>query len=641
MKKKSTLVIIAIAAVISFFSFKESSNSETYTATYHQHIGAFRTSLQELIQVITQNDLASDTGNAHILDAISAARQQMKNADIWLRYLEPIAYKKINGPLPVEWETEVFEKFELPYKRECAGLTLAELYLEEENKTKDSLLALVRSAYTATDVFLADSITTNITDYHHFYLCNRLYLLNLAAIYTTAFECPNTDQVIPELRTMMNGVNSIYQSFNISYPEQRLSPTFMELYRQATAFVKGQPDDPGKFDHYEFIKDYVNPLYVMNQRMINKYKVASRNLVDYSLTKNEVSIFDKALYNGQDPRGIFSRAKTQEALDEIDRMGKLLFYDPILSGNNMRSCASCHKPTEFFTDTMSKTAFHFDHQNMLPRNTPSLVNSSFNHLLMADGKHYTLQRQAKDVISNPIEMGCKPEEIVKKVMSCKDYKKGFEYLLQYTPTEKEVTLEHIVSALTFYYSKFSKYYSPFDQAMNGYESLSHEAQAGFNIFMSKAQCATCHFVPQFNGVKPPYIGSEFEVLGVPADTGYKQLSADKGRYDVFQANETMHAFRTGSVRNASYTKPYMHNGVFNTLEEVVEFYNAGGGAGRGLDVPNQTLGSDSLHLTKEEKRLLITFIQSLDEDVKFEPAPEKLPKSKMRALNARKPGGVY
>lgn len=641
MKKKSTLVIIVIAAVIFSFSFKESSNSETYTATYHQHIGSFRSSLEELMQVIEQNDIASDTGNAHILEAISAARKELKNADIWLRYLEPIAYKKINGPLPVEWETEVFEKFEQPYKRECAGLTLAELYLEEEGKTKDSLLALVKSAYTATDVFLADSITTNLEDYHHFYLCNRLYLLNLAAIYTTAFECPNADMVIPELRAMMNGVNGIYQSFNASYPGQRLSPTYMELYRQATAFVKGQPDDPEKFDHYEFIRDYVNPLYIMNQRMINKYKVASRNLVDYSLTKNEVSIFDKALYNGQDPRGIFSRARTQEALDEIDRLGKLLFYDPLLSGNNMRSCASCHKPTEFFTDTMSKTAFHFDHRSMLPRNTPSLVNSAFNHLLMADGKHYTLQRQAKDVISNPIEMGCKPEEIVKKVMSCNEYKKGFQNLLQYTPTEKEVTLDHIVSALTFYYSKFSKYYSPFDQAMNGYQSLSHEAQAGFNIFMSKAQCATCHFAPQFNGVKPPYIGSEFEVLGVPADTSYKQLSADKGRYDVFQARETMRAFRTGSVRNASYTKPYMHNGVFNTLEEVIEFYNTGGGAGHGLDVPNQTLGSDSLHLTKEEKRLLITFIQSLDEDVKFEPAPEKLPKSKMRALNARKPGGVY
>src|SRR5690606_255351 len=107
-------------------------------------------------------------------------------------------------------------------------------------------------------------------------------------------------------------------------------------------------------------------------------------------------------------------------------------------------------PTEFFTDTMSATAFHFDHENLLPRNTPSLVNSSFNHLLMADGKHYTLQRQAKAVISNPAEMGCAEDEIVKKVMSCKEYKKGFQNLLQYTPTEKEVSLDHIVSALTFY-----------------------------------------------------------------------------------------------------------------------------------------------------------------------------------------------
>src|SRR5690606_5468906 len=142
-------------------------------------------------------------------------------------------------------------------------------------------------------------------------------------------------------------------------------------------------------------------------------------------------------------------------------------------------------------------------------------------------------------------------------MSCKEYKDAFKKFLKYTPEEKEVSLSHIGSALTFYYADFSNYYAPFDDAIHHKTSLTPEEKHGFNLFMSKAQCGTCHFVPQFNGIKPPYISSEFEVLGVPADTGFTNLSPDRGRYSVHPASEMMNAFRTGTVRNAPFTKPYM------------------------------------------------------------------------------------
>ena len=234
-------------------------------------------------------------------------------------------------------------------------------------------------------------------------------------------------------------------------------------------------------------------------------------------------------------------------------MGKLLFYDPILSGNNLRSCASCHKPTEYFTDTINRSSFQFNKEAVLARNTPSLINAPYNHLLMLDGKHISLQEQTKEVISNPMEMACSEKEVIEKVLSCAEYKNGFKELLKYTPTEKEVGFDHIVSAITFYYSKYSKYYSPFDEAMNEQKELEASAKSGFNLFMSKAQCANCHFVPQFNGVKPPYSGSEFEVLGVPHDTAFTKLSSDKGRYEINPAEETSNAFRTGTIRNVTFT----------------------------------------------------------------------------------------
>jgi cytochrome c peroxidase len=159
--------------------------------------------------------------------------------------------------------------------------------------------------------------------------------------------------------------------------------------------------------------------------------------------------------------------------------------------------------------------------------------------------------------------------------------------------------------------------------------------------MGKGRCATCHFVPYFNGVKPPYIGSEFEVIGTPEDTAFTKLSVDRGRYMVNPAPETMNAFRTGSLRNNQYTKPYMHNGVFNTLEEVIAFYDAGGGTGKKLTVNNQTLSGDSLKLSPLEKKQLISFIHSLNENIIFESAPAALPPSSDKELNKRKVGGQY
>lgn len=238
-------------------------------------------------------------------------------------------------------------------------------------------------------------------------------------------------------------------------------------------------------------------------------------------------------------------------------------------------------------------------------------------------------------------MSCKEDDVVKKVMSCKDYAFAFKDLLKYTPEEREVTLDHIASAVTYYFCKFSEGYAPFDNAMNLGEDISTDVRKGFNIFMSKAQCGTCHFVPQFNGVKPPYVSSEFEVLGIPADKKFIKPSTDKGRYNVNPTDETANAFRTGTIRNAAHTKPYMHNGVFTTMEEVIDFYDAGGGIGHGFKLTNQTLSSDSLRLTKEEKRCLIAFIGSLNENIQFDTAPEELPRSKIKILNTRKPVGDY
>ncbi len=634
-----TLLLVSFVT-IGIVSFKSQENN-SYIQLYHSRLNELTQSETELIGHINNENIQTLAGKKFIKNKIKESRLKLKGVDFWLRYLEPVAYRKINGPLPIEWETEVFEKFEPPYKREGTGLSLAELYLDEINISKDSLIYLIRSSLQSIKTYQTEPITVNLKNHHHFYLANRLYLLNLSAIYTTGFECPDASNRIPELVSMLEDINQLYLTYNESFYGYPIKKNYLNLYGDALQFVKKQPLEPNEFDHFNFIKNYVNPLFSLNQQMIREYNVVSNNFNDYSLNDKSLSIFDKALYNGQNEKGVFIAVDDEVVLEEIRQVGKLLFYDPILSGNNKRSCVSCHKPTEYFTDTSRNTSLQFDNKQSLTRNTPSLINVVYNHLLMLDGKHISLMNQAKDVITNPIELGSNEKDILKKVMSCSDYEKSFKRFVKLTPNSTKLNIDHIVSAVILYYSSFSKYYSPFDDAMNNNKNININCEKGFNIFMSKAQCGTCHFVPQFNGVKPPYISTEFEVLGVSVDLTFTKISPDSGRSLIYPAPEMNHAFRTGSIRNAAFTKPYMHNAVFNTLDEVISFYDAGGATGKGLPLSNQTLSGDSLKLSETEKVHLKAFILSLNENIKFEAAPATLPVSKNKNLNNRKVGGEY
>lgn len=638
-----TKVLFLSLALIAAIAIGLGFRSQTNSTSYHKHFNNSITELQSKFDlVLTQLQFSKSIADTTALvQQLHALRVQVKALDFWLRYLEPVSYKKINGPLPVEWETEVFEKFEKPYRREGAGLTLAELYLQEENSGHDSIIHLLQSSSRALNVYLHDSIQKQLQNPEHFYFCNRLFLLNLAAIYTTGFETPNSERIIPELRLLLNYTENIYSFYNTENPQLALSAEYLKLYAGMRQFVNEQSTDPEKFEHFVFIRDFVNPLFAINQQHISTYKLRSKSLVDYSLNNRSTSIFSKDLYYAQNIKGIYSRISSHEIQQQIWELGKKLFYDPLLSGNNERSCASCHKADQHFTDTLVATNLQFNGSKSLPRNTPSLLNSNFNHLLMQDGSINTLLEQSKAVITNTLEMACAEKDILKKILSCQDYKTQLKKLLPYTPQSPEISLEHITSALTSYYGSFSNGLANFDKAMNKQTALSASAERGFNLFMSKAQCATCHFAPHFNGVKPPYVGSEFEVIGVPIDTLFSGLSTDKGRYAVNPATETLNAFRTGTLKNISKTSPYMHNGVFKTLQQVVDFYDAGGGQGRGLKVDNQTLSADSLHLTPTEKQDLINFMQALTEDIPNSAQPQQLPASKLRALANRKVGGNY
>jgi len=144
-------------------------------------------------------------------------------------------------------------------------------------------------------------------------------------------------------------------------------------------------------------------------------------------------------------------------------------------------------------------------------------------------------------------------------------------------------------------------------------------------------------------VPPLYTDSETEILGVPATKENQMVDPDLGRFKSgFPADKAaiyQHSFKTTSVRNVEYTAPYMHNGVYNTLEEVIDFYNQGGGEGLGLAVFNQTLPPNALNLSKKEVKSLKAFMLSLSADLSKFQAPQELPAFEEAELKNRKVGG--
>jgi cytochrome c peroxidase len=641
------LTLFGLTSVsLGWISGNFNTHKNAYKNLYFKRLDSFEQSLKTVIYAAEKE---GNNGNkALVLQKIHECRYKLKELDFWLRYFEPVAYKKINGPLQVEWETEVFENYEKPYKRNGAGLTLAENYILENDYRSDSFISILWPALKVLNTFRADSVTRLLDIEENFYFASRLYALNLASIYTTGFECPDTNQVIPELKAMITSNIEIINSYRISaIHKNNLADTLLtqqlNQWLQLQAYLKNANNSFTYFNRFEWITR-VNKSYLINSESIISGGFKSKNYNDYCLNTNLADMWDKKLFNAQNIEGYFSGIKEEKKREAIKEIGKLLFYDPILSGNNMRSCASCHKSSEYFTDTTKSTALQFNQNYRLVRNTPSLINVSFNHLLMADGGQTSLQNQAVFVITNPIEMNGNEKTIISKIMSVPRYKKAFQKFVQWVPGQPKFSIYHIASAITMYSGSFNSGKSYFGGLLNNLEeNLSNDnIVTGFNLFMGKAQCGTCHFFPIFSGAKPPYISSEFEVLGTPVDTIYSKPSSDLGRYNIHNVSETYQAFRTPSLLNVVRTAPYMHNGVFSNLKQVLDFYDNGGGNGHGFNIKNQTLPADSLHLTNAEKQSIILFLTALNEtNLGIPPPPLNLPKSKNPILNKRKVGGEY
>lgn len=294
---------------------------------------------------------------------------------------------------------------------------------------------------------------------------------------------------------------------------------------------------------------------------------------------------------------------------DIIKLGKQLFYTNILSKDQKLSCASCHNPELAFTDGLPKSKAN--NGGFVKRNAPTLLYAGLQKSQFYDARAEHLEKQILDVILNENEFHTQPEKILQVIQKDSILARKLKNAYPKDPFNSK----NIQNAIAHFIRSLNPFNSKFDQNISGLKTtITYNEIKGFNLFMGKAACATCHFPPLFNGTLPPqFHDSELEVLGVPKKVQWKNATIDEdlGRYDLYQADLKKYAFKTPTIRNISKTAPYMHNGVYKNLEDVLEFYTVGGGTGIGIQLEHQTLPSNPLNLDLKEKESLIAFLNTL------------------------------
>lgn len=238
-------------------------------------------------------------------------------------------------------------------------------------------------------------------------------------------------------------------------------------------------------------------------------------------------------------------------------LGRVLFYDPILSRDSTISCNSCHSPFSAFTH-VDHALSHGIHDSIGTRNSPTLMNLAWQKHFMWDGAINNLDVQSLAPISHPAEMASSINDVVLKLNRQKLYKKLFYNAFQDSVASGEYTLKAIAQFMLTIVSSDAKY----DRVMNQSEQFTLQEKNGYEIF--KKNCSSCHTEPLFTN-------GEFENNGIGIDSVLK----DMGRMRISQKQTDALKFKVPTLRNIEFSYPYMHDGRFKKLSEVLNHYTSG------------------------------------------------------------------
>ncbi|NBO70836.1 MAG: hypothetical protein EBU66_03130 [Bacteroidetes bacterium] len=567
---------------------------------------------------ILRNGTSSQSKN--LLSSFARIRNSYKRIEWFLSQIEPESALLINGPPLPRLDEYVPKIIEL----EPEGLQTIEETLSEDEIEKHSatLIGLIRSVkqhlIDVKSVFLSIPLSDRVI-----LEAIRSNIIRIGTLGISGFDTPSFSNSLQESAISLKASRIALEYYKTAFEKvgKSQSDRLFGLMIKAEDILK-KVHDVDAFDRWTFIKDYCNPIYALIGELHRATGIETNNEVS---RKNTILRYKApTIYHTQafDPYG-FARNQYEIADDKKITLGKILFESALLSKSRNMSCATCHNPDRAFSDGYAKSPGSVMHTNT-DRNTPGLLNVALSPRYFHDSRTNFLEEQIEHVVSNAIEFNT--DYLSMAGILAKDSTIMMAFQNAYPTESGAINAMTISSALSAYIRSLISFESPVDSLLRGEKVVSLKGEKlsavkrGLNLFMGKAACATCHFPPTYSGLVPPHFKEmESEVLGVPVHPKSKTIDPDMGKGGVYKYASTIyaHAFKTPGLRNIGKTAPYMHNGAYKTLEEVMEFYNLGGGQGLGIQVPNQTLPSDKLNLTKTEIRDIIEFMKALEDKRKY------------------------
>lgn len=525
-------------------------------------------------------------------------RKTYKKMEWAVEYFLPHSARFINGAaLP---EIEMSEHTEI----EPEGLqALEELLYPYESSNKDEIIRLLKKLLNKSNTIKTNFLAISIGKDQVFDAL-RQEVFRISSLGIAGFDTPISGAFLQEMPYAMESVKKVLSQISTEKSKNN-SYTTLSTQIDAAINVLKQNSDKITFNYAVFIPSYLNKISETLLQFRKEERIPEVEVTTV-LRKNAATFYSKNAFDAN----AFTAGKEYTMTPQKTELGKELFYDPILSNNSTRSCSTCHVAEKAFTDGKEKS---MSLQNVaLVRNTPSLNYSAFQHGQFWDMRKDDLEGQSSDVITNKEEMHGDLNVIIAKINNNKKYNSDFKRIFG----SQKAQVWQLQNVLATYIRSLATFSSDFDEYMRGNNNAMSERQKkGFNLFMGKAQCAICHFLPLFNGTVPPdYKKTEQEVLGVAENFSNKKLDSDPGRGKFHETVAFLqNSFKTPTLRNINKTAPYMHNGGYKTLKQVMEFYNKGGGVGFGFKIENQTLSDTPLHLTDTEMDDVIEFLKALDD----------------------------
>jgi cytochrome c peroxidase len=590
------IVLISIAGYALFSNGQERQTPEKAIAqTLLAQVNDFSAFLKDKLQLAVES---SKPNEKQLQQLFLQARLRYKKLEWAAEYFDPATTRAVNGaPVPeVEMGSrQVFEP---------AGLQVIEGYLfpKYDAGHKKDVLQQLRILQNGCNRYKTYFSNIDIFDWQVFDAA-KLEVFRILTLGIAGFDDPLTQKSMAESAVSLESLKMVMGHYGAD--DHRATDLALQL-DAAIGYLKKNTGF-NAFNRAEFITRFGNPITRGITQLEPRLKI---HVIRYNrlLSQDAETLFDPDAFDVNAYAPDAASAVTPKKIE----LGKMLFSDPVLSGTGTRSCRSCHQPEKAFTDGLIKNTI-IGSKQLLRRNTPTLLNAALQPSQFYDLRANTLEDQVSTVVQNKDEMHGSLADAAKRLWQNETYRQLFAAAYAAKNRTAIDTLE-VRNALGSYVRSLTALNSRFDAYMRGNKlAMNRDEVNGFNLFMGKAKCGTCHYMPLFNGTLPPrFIKMESEVIGVPQFAKAHVIDNDRGRYDIVQTPSFKNAFKVTTVRNASRTAPYMHNGVFTTLEQVMDFYNKGGGTGLGIKMENQTLPFDKLNLTAKESHDIVAFIKSLD-----------------------------